>query len=205
VGARSAQGRSRDPLQGPDRRRPGRRPEDRSGGQPLRGDEDGWYRLVRVEDAGKYARAQVQLVEVVAGEAGGNAQRWTPALEHHFDWRYSLPDAPAKVDEASKIGLSVVGVERLDTGLDKTTELVVVIHNLGRQPITRLELDVVPRDANGALSPLGAAWVPMGGDVSIPSIAPGKRSVVRVGVRDDVERVLAATDFDLKVGKVERR
>lgn len=139
----------------------------------------------------------------MAGEAGGNAQRWTPALEHCFDWRYSLPDAPTKVDEASKVGLSVVGVERLETDLHKTTELVTVIHNLGDKPITRLELDVVPRDANGELSPLGAAWVPMGGDVSIPSIAPGKRSVVRVGVRDDVERVLAATDFDLKVGKVE--
>jgi hypothetical protein len=80
---------------------------------------------------------------------------------------------------------------------------VVVIHNQGSKAITRLELEVVPRDADGVMGPLGAAWVLMGGDVAIPHIAPGKRSVVRVRVNENVERVLNATDFDLKVGKVE--
>ena len=177
------------------------------GTHPLQGDEEGWYRVVRIEGAGSYASAQVQLTRLVASQDGAPGARgaglWKAALEHYLDWRHTMPEAPAKVDGASQIGLSVVGVERLETRFDQKTELVAVIHNLGTKPITRLELDVVPRDADGAMGPLGAAWVPMGGDVSIPSIAPGKRSVVRTGVRDDLARVLAATDFDLKVGKVE--
>ena len=177
------------------------------GTHPLQGDEEGWYRVVRIEDAGKYARVQVQLTGLVASRDGAPGARdaglWKPSLEHHLDWRYSLPEAPAKLDGSSQVGLSLVAVERLDTRYDKTTELVVVIHNRGSAPITRLELGVAPRDAKGDLATLGAAWVPMGGDVSIPNIAPGKRSVVRVRVNEDVERVLTATDFELKVGKVE--
>jgi hypothetical protein len=181
--------------------------ESSKGTHPLQGDEEGWYRVVRIEDAGKYARAQVQLTRLVASREGALGARdaglWKPSLEHHLDWRYSLPEAPAKLDGSSQVGLSLVAVERLETRHDKTTELVVVIHNQGSKAITRLELDVMPRDADGVMGPLGAAWVPMGGDVSIPNIAPGKRSVVRVRVNENVERVLNATDFDLKVGKVE--
>ena len=180
--------------------------ESSKGTHPLQGDQAGWYRVVRIEDAGKYTRAQVQLTALVASQDGasrGDAGLWKPSLEHRLDWRYPLPEAPTKLDGSSQVGLSLVAVERLETRFKKTTELVVVIHNRGSAPITRLELDVVPRDADGPMGPLGAAWVPMGGDISIPSIAPGKRSVVRVLVNEDVERVLAAKDFELKVGKVE--
>ncbi len=174
-------------------------------GQPVSGDAGKWFRVGRVGKT-EWSRAQVQLTEATITRGGAEA-KWEPTAGFgRPDWRYGYPEKATSETGDSGVGFAVVGRERHGGGKPGQLEgvLIVALHNGGTVPLERVQFELVARDGNGATEPSGGVWVPSLGDTPEPVVAPGAWTFVEVDVKGDPARVLAASDFTMKVTAVER-
>jgi hypothetical protein len=168
-------------------------------GVPVTPEAGAWFYVGTLRGAAKLPKAQVQLENVVT-EAGGVV--WQPPAAKS-GWRRRLPKEPAQVVGEAKLGFTVIAAERVETRGERQTVLVAALHNGGSKPLSRVVLEVVPRDAKGPMGTLQAVWVPQFGDEAVPNVPRGGWSTVTLKVDGDVERVLAATHFDVSVKEIE--